>query len=214
MNTIEFLCKIIDQKDVVNYINKTYNINIWNYGLEVACSHDDKEKVEIIINNGATDFNTCLGMSNSKEINELLLKHGADDLKGGFCNACCNGYKEIASLMIEYGADNCWNKALERVCESRTVREEIIEWLRSKGANNFNNILTLSCVCNNVTVAKMMIKYGATSINEGLEDACRFGNIELIELMLSYKPTNIKECLQKAQKYKWVGAINILDKQT
>lgn len=54
-------------------------------------------------------------------------------LNNGLYNACQNGHKEIAKLMIAHGA-NSWNDALSNAC--RNGHKKLIALMISKKANN------------------------------------------------------------------------------
>jgi ankyrin repeat protein len=63
----------------------------------------------------------------------------------------------------------------------------------SKGANHWNESLSMACYNGHMEVVKLLISKGANDLNYGLHGACAGGKIEIIELMISKGANNFKE---------------------
>jgi len=78
----------------------------------------------------------------------------------GLRGACRGGHLDLAKLMIEKGASDCFNLALEDACLGG--HREIVDFLIEKGARNWNWGIILACQSKHQDLVKLMIEKGAT----------------------------------------------------
>ncbi len=102
-----------------------------------------------------------------KDIAELLIDKGADDFDIGLNYACEKGYMELVKLMIDKGAAS----------GPKSLGDEVTAW---------NIGLNYACYGRHKDIIKLMIDKGATDFNGGMNRACSNGYKDIIELMISY----------------------------
>jgi hypothetical protein len=81
-----------------------------DYGLVSACSNGYMDIVQLMIANGASDWNSGLSsacLNGHMDIAQLMIAKGASDWNWGLASACLNGHMDIVQLMIAKGATTC-----------------------------------------------------------------------------------------------------------
>jgi hypothetical protein len=147
-----------------------------NRGLYIACFGGYEKLVELLILNGARDYN--LGLRGAcegghKKLAELMITKGANSWDDGFYGACAGGHMALVELMISKGA-NCWDW----------------DWA-----------LCDACTRGCKELAELMITKGADDWNRGLECACRAGHKKLSELMISHGANCCNCCRKSVQSH-------------
>lgn len=152
------------------------NINIFNEFLLSACKYGHKDIVDLLILHGANDYNSGLRFSclyGHKDIVKLILEYCDHDLDFNryLSCACWNFHKDIAELMIGYGA-NDFNQCLYEACLNG--RKDIVDYTIKLGANGWNGGLCSACFGNHEEISEYMIKRGATYCNNCVNKKHKF----------------------------------------
>ena len=107
-----------------------------NDGLPGACQGGHIDIVDLMINNGATEWNNGLNRAcfgGHRNIVERMIEKGANDWNGGLRSACEGGDRHIVDFMIEKGAGD-WNAGL---CGAACgVQRSMAELMIRKGATH------------------------------------------------------------------------------
>ncbi len=103
-------------------------------------------------------------------------------------------HKDIVEYLISKGADD-FDFGLANACYGGQI--EIVEFMISKGANNFDNGLFNACINGYKDIAELMISKGANSFHDGLWCACCYGHKEIGLLMIE-KGANIDKYEMKS----------------
>ncbi len=108
----ELACKKNDRKTVEYLLSRSeYVKNSYSNDLILACEGGHMELVQLMIEKGATNWDSglkCACKGGHMEIVKLMIEKGANDWHKGFEGACKGGHMEIVKLMIEKGAKD-WN---------------------------------------------------------------------------------------------------------
>jgi hypothetical protein len=140
--------------------------------LEYACVGGDMKTVQHVMDLGDKSYNN------------------------GFVSATMGGHRGIAEYMLKLGASDV-NTAL-RMLANKWIYPEMIDWVVSLGANNFQEVLM--CICRENLIptyeskfeaVKRLLEYGATDINAGFRAACRTRYHELINILIIHGATDI-----------------------
>lgn len=94
---------------------------------------------------------------------EHLLANGATDWNSGFINACNGGHLQVVKLMISKGA-NDWNWGLINACLCGHL--QIIELLIANGADDWCDGLAFACIGKHMKIIVMMLLRGATNYED------------------------------------------------
>ncbi len=163
-----------------SYIDKKKNIN------EILCIKNNYIKIlELLIDHGASvnDVYSDVDIIYLNEYDTTLLEI-----------ACENDQFEIASLLLENGANVNANNgsALYQSCFHASV--DMVKWLLDHGAD-VNDCLALDRACMNgdSEMVELLLEHGAdvnAHDNVALQSACYFGNMKIVNLLLE-KNANI-----------------------
>ena len=110
----------------------------------------------------------------------------------GLTVACRNGHLPIVELMVTKGATN-WNEVLSYACENGHLI--IAELMIANGADNWN--YSLVCAAQ-LSAVQLMIEKGANNWNGGLRCAYPDGHLEVAELMISKGANQLNTALHFA----------------
>ena len=162
----------------------------WDSGLRGACCKGSVEIVKLMIDMGATRFESGLYIAseyNNMQIIELILdkikehNNTLSYFNAILMGACQGGHPDLIEYAISKGADKM-NHGLSEACHNGNIN--IIELLIKNGANNWNYGLDSACMSGNREAIDLMIEKGATHFNNGLINACCFGHLEIAEYMI------------------------------
>ncbi len=70
-----------------------------------------------------------------RDIVDLMIKNGATDWNGGLGGACRGGHRDLVDLMIKNGA-TYWNWGLREACEGG--HRDLVDQMIKNGATNWN----------------------------------------------------------------------------
>lgn len=87
--------------------------------------------------------------------------------------ACFSGNMNLIEFVISSGAKN-WNAGLIGGCKSGN--KEVIEYMIKKGANNWNEALFKACEEGNKVIIELMVNKGADNWPHAFYYAYSFGN--------------------------------------
>jgi ankyrin repeat protein len=117
-----------------------------------------------------------------KKVERVIAKCNPYDYYYGLQAACLYGHKAIIDFLISKGADD-WNAGLHSACMGG--HKDIIEFLINKGANNLNRGLSAACFGGHKDTVELMIEKGANDLDSGLSAACEGGHRDIVELIIS-----------------------------
>ena len=126
-------CRIDDRLSIIG----SKCVKSWiNEGFATACATGQQKLVQLLITQGANDWNRGLGAScrgGHEVLVRLMITRGANDWNWALTGACRSGRQELVQLMITKGANN-WNGALYYACAES--HQDIVQLMISKGANH------------------------------------------------------------------------------
>jgi ankyrin repeat protein len=188
--TVQRYSKVVNEIQVgeTNYDNLEGFLQSVKEGLITACCQGHIHLAELMIANGADNFNqamvsACTG--NHAELVKLMIKHNANNFQECF-NALINVYR------YDYEHDP-YNSIVD-----------IIKILIDNGGitsiNDYNKALNYACGQNDYKLAKLMLSLGeynkfSLDVNSGLYSACKEHNYRLAKLMLSNGANDIRICM-------------------
>lgn len=171
---------------------------------------------------------------------ELLINNGCTDWNAGLEGACSFGNIEIAKFMITKGATN-WNRALAEACRRGYILHmDIVKLMIYHGATNYNEIFKYACSCGDLELVKLSILLRNNRVrggedgedgmgggdednedgededihfNRGLESACSYNHTNVVELILSYDSVDtncLNRCLGDAVYFENIDIQNML----
>lgn len=116
------------------------------------------------------------------KVQQLPPDDSTDYLNCGLARSCNAGHLPIVEFLISKGA-NDWNWGLENACENGNLA--IVELMIAKGADNWSAGWEHACYYGHIQIIELLRKKGMNSWNFGLSQACMAGNRELVNLMIS-----------------------------
>jgi ankyrin repeat protein len=120
------------------------------------------------------------------------------DINKCFIGACEGGHMEIVKYMISKGANN-WEMGLYFACKGRHIG--IVKYMVSKGANNWNDGLFGACYKGHMEIVKYMESKGANDWNYGLLGSCKGGHVEIMKYMIEKGANECEYCRKKLQEH-------------
>jgi len=114
---------------------------------------------------------------------------------------------EIVQYMMSKGATN-WNWGLRGAC--RGGHMEIVRLMISKGANDWNRGLFGACYRGHMNIVQFMIEKRAKDWNLGLYGACRGGHMNIVHLMIKKGATHWNWGLSRACKGGHIEIIELM----
>lgn len=175
----------------------------WDVGLQMACFHGNVELAQMMISNGARNWNKAFRFAhesttvknNVNEVVNLIVSHIQDhpywypDLVTYYCKT-----QKIASKPSDIGIGHCystWDLAFMYACHDGDMKA--IDLAMRNGVNDFNLGLRESLARGQFDVATWMIHLGANYWNSALVSSCYFGNIEWVRLFINKGATLFDE---------------------
>ncbi len=80
----------------------------------------------------------------------------------------------------------------------------------SKGADNFNDGLTIACANGHKKMVQLMISHGADDFNQGLIEASSCGYIDIVQLMISHGANNFNDGLWCACEGDYIDIVKLM----
>jgi Ankyrin repeats (3 copies) len=123
------------------YKNRKDNKYVFDCAMEYAALGGQMEIVKLMIEKGATDFNSSMMYAAEEghmEIVKLMIEKGATYFNAGLIIVAGRGDMEIVKLMIEKGATN-FNSGMNYA--ARGGHMEIVKLMIEKGATDFDLII-------------------------------------------------------------------------
>lgn len=175
-------------KELVDLMISNGAVN-WNMGLLHASKNNKMELINYMIDKGGKKRYGLYGAcsTNNRHIVDYLIQLGSNDWNSGLAGACHGGKKDMIDYMIDKGANNL-NKGLSGACTQGSM--EIINYIISKGANDWNEGLYGACMASQIKNINYMISKGATNLGYGLWAACHKNNKRIIKYMINIGATN------------------------
>lgn len=161
---------------------------------ELACKNGDVELFRDLIDFPDYNYYMHIGARfGNIEIVECCVDRGANDWNWGLVSACYGGHKEIAELMIEYGATN-FTESLQ-ICENL----EVIKLLVSKTAKIKGWTICMENAASNgdLEIVEYFINRGVRSLDTALLNACRHGHLEVAKLLVKNGATLLEACVSR-----------------
>lgn len=190
----------------------------WNSGLEGACECGHMDVLKLMIDKGADDWDNGLefaGQGGNLDMVKFMIENGNSATMhwdNCFRNACHFGHFHIVKFLLEkYGNKLCahyLDNGLACACGGNHM--DIVKFMISIGAKNWNDGLKSACRHGNLDIVKFMVESGANNFNEGFIYACREGRIETIEFLIANCAIDLNKGLYYAYKYKQLDAIRLL----
>ena len=131
-----------------------------------------------------------------KDILQVLLDNGADNINKALCYASACGHRDIVLFLMEVGANDV-NKALYWASESGQL--EIVTLLLDAGADDLNDALyssTLRDKQSHLDVAQLLIDRGADDLNRALHGAVNHHQIGVVGLLLDNGADDFERALE------------------
>jgi len=208
----------------INVLNKSDNLQAWNFALGGACLSGHVGIVQFIMDKGVNNFNIGLqGACQGGHLNliQLMIDRGANEWNFGLRSACRGGHINVVQMMIDRGA-NEWNCGFYGACENGSI--ELVQLMIDKGAYDWDSGLFYACVGGHKKIVQMMIAKGeeewrkmgirnislqprirnnpiAYTWNEGLEGALKNGHHDMALLMIEKGATYKKYIFQQDKKF-------------
>lgn len=135
------------------------------------------------------------------------------DVKIRLYNAAMHGNTsfvlEIISLTTNYPGD--W---IEDTAKTAAIfgHCEIVDQMISKGAKNWNAIMTGAVCSNSMNLINEMLAKGANDYNRGLINAIDSNNKFIVSMMIKLGATNKTDALQKAKLRGYYDLINEIER--
>lgn len=146
-------------------------------------------KYQIDLTNKHFLYEACA--AGNREIINYLLENGATDYDYGLLGAAYRGDRELINLMIRLGATDV-NGAMEEASQCGHV--DIVLDMIKRGATDVDKALAAAATGGKLEIVKMLIDWGATNYTEALEDAAENGHLSTVKYLLS-KPTSLTKAL-------------------
>lgn len=208
----------IDTKFIMRRTNKTIKdcigcINIRKYSID---SHSRCELIEVnqLVEKSQLYFSGCIHgsyrMLNNSDV-YIFYTSGLRDV-------CKEGYLDVIKAWLnnvqlyqqeqreaqhslgfddqyDYNKDLLTNYNIALCYACHFERIDIVKYLISIGANDWNDGLVSACNSGNVELVNFMIHKGATDWNGGIRASATYGKIKITEIMLQHKPSNLSQGL-------------------
>ena len=194
-----------EKGDILSLINCSlpyWNLSVWC----AACTEGHMDIVQFLLAKYTTDKNEKF-LHQCKEGNMDIIKYmrhkGDNVLNIGLSDACegklrlpgnashpLGGHMEIVQFLISKGA-NDWNNGLYYSC--RGGHMDMVQLMIEKGADEWNVGFDGACEGGHMNIVQFMIEKGADEWNWGLRYACYGGHMDIIHLMIK-KGANICNC--------------------
>ena len=113
-----------------------------------------------------------------------------------------------AFYKVNKTSKNIYNDALLHA--SLAGREDIVQLMLDKGANNFNGAMNYAAYAGHTNIVQMMLDKGATEIEGSLVNASRNGHIDIVQLMIDKGATDFDAALIEAKFGKHTAIIQLL----
>lgn len=187
--------RIGDRSDEGVVYNSAENKDILskNKALREACKNGHAERVEMLIEYGANDFNGGLNYACRKghlRIAFFVMYKGGDKINAyaGLFGAARGGqmtiFKVMETMIMEQsGIVVGLNHILFGACESGNMT--LVKYLVSKGARDFDGGLESACAKGKTNIAEYMIQMGAQTKDIGFKIACMGGHMETIYYLIN-----------------------------
>ena len=156
------------------------------------------EIVQLILNNGYTDFNRLLSIAALKgqsEIIQLMLDLGATEYNKAMRYASQNGHKDIVQMMLDLGATE-YNKAMTKAASGG--HKDIVQMMLDLGATNYNKSMIRAVWGGYKDIVQMMLDLDARNYNESMVIAAGRGDKDIVQMMLNSGAKNYNESMENA----------------
>ena len=186
-------------QDILTLLKDIDDTNVW---LTLSSDHYVLKRVldSIFKLNDYLHY-TCMNGKDIRLINTLI-KLGADDFTCGFTAACKCNRKDIAELMIKYGADLDLGTSHALHCDHKEIMDLIV---KNRTNDYCDQCLYYVCQYNRKDLAEFMIKNyeyeynNNTNYNYYLGLSCYFGSKDLAEFIIEhYNADNFNYGLNRA----------------
>lgn len=168
--------------------------NDFNDAMVVANHTNNIQIVKEMLNCGATDYNTCLYLAtnfNNYEIFKLMLENGKGkcifNLQLQLNAACTEGHLSLVKELISLSKDGTYyknnkydlNTSMYKASENGHI--DVVLYLLSLGANNFNYSMKNASWGGHLDVIKEMISNGADDFESARVNAIRGNQPDIVE---------------------------------
>ena len=155
----------------------------WDKALVAACTSGNIEVAKKMIKYGANNLDDCLfqaSKSGKIEMVELLINSGANSFNSILCGACKIANKEMIEYAISKGAHD-FRSAMRYCLESRDF--EVIGMIEKNFLPNWNFLIVNSVYLGNIDVVEYIISKGVNQFDEALKASLYCGNLDIFELL-------------------------------
>lgn len=219
-----YACKEGNMEFIKNCLSKTLcdiSTNFWNSCLDNACESGNIEVVNFVIDKGVSMYgqrlrSACKG--GNIEVVKLMIQKGSNDWNEGLKMACSIGDINIAKLIIKHGGVDDWNIALCYACGGGHI--DIIDFLITKGANDYSGSLAFACSGGHTNVVKFLfgridagvgVEVGVdVNINIWLSHACGQGHMEIVKILIDRGANNFYHGLVNACYGRHIDIVKLL----
>jgi Ankyrin repeats (3 copies) len=160
--------------------------NIFDRGMAWAAGGGNMEIVKLMIEKGATDFNTAMenaAYGGQMEIVKFMISKGSTDFDWAMIFGAEGGKMEIVKFMIEKGATD-FDSTMSSAANGGHM--EIVKFMIEKGATDFDGAMKIAAGGGHMEIVKFMIEKGATNFNSGMFHGAEGGHMEIVNYLKQF----------------------------
>lgn len=170
VNLININASVNEKKKITSDLN-------YNLGMSGAAKNGSLELINLMIESGANNFDTCLliaAKNNNLDITKIMVEkisklEISNNFYESFNTACTNDSAEVIRYFCENRLISDFNLGFFLVCKNSN--QELARYLFEKGATNTNICLYAVCAKGDVEMIKLLISLGANDFTEALKYA-------------------------------------------
>jgi hypothetical protein len=188
-----------NQKNVVDYFIENDLPKDFNRIMANACFGGNTEIVNKMLELGADEYNYCAwaaARNNHREIIYHMLSLGADNYLDIACGAARGGNLDLLNIFMDFSNIENLNIAMFNAVYGGNL--DIVEYLISKGANDFNRGLIASSKIGNLDITNLMLKNNANNYHIAFRVALNYGKLNILKILPELDIENYNNAIIRA----------------
>lgn len=187
----------------------------WDKGLKYAIKYGHNDVAQMMLDNGANDYKSALNAAckyHNISMMRLLLEKYKGDLTGIMITACDNNNMEAALLFIDH-VEISWIM-ISYACNYRNMRliKLLFDKVTDLSPVNLGSILYSACYSGDRNIVDFVISKGANDWNRGLSGACDGGYVYLAQMMIKRGANNLYSVFAAIISTKKINIIKLFDR--